>query len=328
MTVPEGLRSFASHALAGRCLRSVLPAVLALSIVAGPAQAEPVEVTDASGRAVVVEDRGRVVSVGGAVTEILYALGLEDRIVAVDTTSLYPPRALAEKPDVGYMRALSPEGLLSTEPSLILAEDGAGPPEATALLETASVPFALVPSRADAGGIADKIRFVSKAMGAEEAGEALAGAVAADLAVVREAVGRIESPAKVLFILSLANGRVMAAGEGTSAAAMIELAGAENALSGFSGFKPVNDEAVLEAAPEVIVMMARGDHAASLEEVRSHPALSHTPAARDGRIVAMDGLYLLGFGPRVAHAVRDLAAVIHPGHDLPELPVRAWATAQ
>ncbi len=301
-----------------------LAAALSFCASAGAGRADAAEITDAAGRTVAVEDVGKVVSVGGSVTEILYALGLENRIIAVDTTSLHPPRALAEKPNVGYMRALSPEGLLSTGPSLILAEEGSGPPEAIALLESSSVPFVLVPSQADAEGVADKIRFVARAMGVAKAGEEMADAVAADLAAVREATSHLGERAKALFVLSLANGRIMAAGEGTSAAAMIEMAGAENALQGFSGYKPVNDEAVLEAQPDVIVMMARGDHAATIQEVLSHPALSRTPAAADKRVIAMDGLYLLGFGPRIANAVHDLAAAIYPDAELPAVADHPW----
>ncbi len=80
-------------------------------------------------------DTSRIVSIGGAITEILYALGLEQRIVAVDSTSFYPPQALREKPNVGYMRQLSPEGVLGLNPSLILATEGAGPKETVAVLE-------------------------------------------------------------------------------------------------------------------------------------------------------------------------------------------------
>lgn len=93
----------------------------------GSCDADAITVEDATGRSVVISDASRIVSVGGAVTEILYALGLEQRVIAVDTTSLYPPRALAEKPNVGYMRQLSPEGVLALGPSLILAAEGSGP---------------------------------------------------------------------------------------------------------------------------------------------------------------------------------------------------------
>ena len=109
--------------------------------------AHAVTVRDAAGRNVEVKDASRIVSVGGAVTEILYALGLADRIVAVDTTSLFPAEALKQKPNVGYMRALSAEGVLGLNPSLVLAIDGAGPKETIAVLEAATVPLVRVPDR-------------------------------------------------------------------------------------------------------------------------------------------------------------------------------------
>lgn len=319
--------------------RTSLPAIFAATFAVplaaaaffGPltdiAGAAPVTITDAHGRAVEITDTGRVVSVGGSVTEILYALGLEDRIVAVDTTSVYPADALADKPNVGYLRALSPEGLLSTDPTLILAEDDAGPPEAVTILENASVPFVRVPGGTDATGVADKIRFIADVMGVSERGAEMADTIAADLAAVSDVIAQNDTRSKVLFILSLANGRVLAAGEGTSAAAIIEMAGAENALTGFSGYKQVNEEAIIEAAPEIVVMMARGDHAAGPDAVFAHPALTRTPAADHRRLVTMDGLYLLGFGPRIAHAVRDLSAMLYPDLPLPGLDNRPWAKA-
>src|SRR5690349_12078465 len=91
-------------------------------------------VVDAAGRKVEIADASRIVSIGGAVTEILYALGLKERIVAIDSTSLYPPDAAREKPSVGYMRALSAEGVLGLNPSLVLASEGSGPKETIAVL--------------------------------------------------------------------------------------------------------------------------------------------------------------------------------------------------
>ncbi len=133
---------------------------------------------DAVGREVTVADTSRIVSVGGAVTEILYALGLEDRIVAVDTTSLYPPRAMKEKPSVGYMRALSPEGVLGLAPTLVLASEGSGPKETVAVLEAAAVPYVHVPDHFTGEGIIEKVRLVATVAGAEERGTCLANAVA------------------------------------------------------------------------------------------------------------------------------------------------------
>src|SRR5499426_2306718 len=123
------------------------------ALAAAPTLADAVTVTDATGRSVAIRDASRIVSVGGAVTEILYALGLEQRVVAVDATSHYPPQALREKRSVGYFRALSPEGVLGLNPSLILAIEGAGPKQAMTVIEAAGIGFVSVPDRFTGEGI-------------------------------------------------------------------------------------------------------------------------------------------------------------------------------
>ena len=152
--------------------------VTALALAATLARAgcaDAVTVRDAGGRNVEVKDASRIVSVGGAVTEILYALGLSDRIVAVDTTSLFPAEALKQKPNVGYMRALSAEGVLGLNPSLVLAIEGAGPKETIAVLEAATVPLVRVPDRYTGDGIVEKIKLVADVAGEHDRGECLAG---------------------------------------------------------------------------------------------------------------------------------------------------------
>src|SRR5262249_26212068 len=119
-------------------------------------------------------DASRIVSIGGAVTEILYALGLEQRIVAVDSTSHYPTQALREKRSVGYFRQLSPEGVLGLNPSLILAIEGAGPKQAMTVIEASGVGFVSVPDRFTGEGIIEKIRVIATAAGVERRGECLA----------------------------------------------------------------------------------------------------------------------------------------------------------
>lgn len=269
-------------------------------------------------------DRSRVVSIGGSVTEILYALGLEAAIVGVDTTSLYPPAALATHPNVGYMRALSAEGVLSLSPTLILTEADAGPKEALTVLSKASVPLVSLPDDATAQGLADKIRAVGAAMAAQSQANKLANAVSQDLEQVRKATAGIGKAVSVLFILTASGGRIVAAGTDTTAHAMIELAGGRNAFAAAEGYKPASPEALLEGAPDVILTMDRPGHEATLKELMAHPALAGTPAVKNHRVLTMDGLYLLGFGPRTAHAVRDLAQALYPDRTLPELPARAW----
>nr|WP_235855917.1 ABC transporter substrate-binding protein [Mesobaculum littorinae] len=254
----------------------------------------------------------RIVSVGGSVTEIIAALGALDRVVARDTTSSYPPR-VEELPDVGYMRALSPEGVLSTRPDLVIAEEGSGPPETLEVLRAASVPFVEVPEGFDTEAVADKVRIVAATLGLDEAGEALVRDIDDRLTAARDSARAAtgDTPPRVLFILSIQGGRILAAGRDTAAAGIIDLAGGQNAVTAFAGYKPLTDEALAAAAPQVILMMDRsGDHAADDDALFAHPALTTTPAARTGSVVRMDGLLLLGFGPRTPDAVERLSEAL------------------
>lgn len=255
----------------------------------------------------------RIVALGGTVTEILYALGAGDRIVARDLTSSYPADALL-KPDVGYMRALSSEGILSQKPDLILSEDGAGPADVIGILKASEVPMVTIDTPPEGRAIAPKIEAVGAAVGLEEKAKALAAQVDADLAVLAKDVSDVgDKKKRVLFVLSTAGGRIMAAGKDTEAAAIIEMAGGINAAQDITGYKPLTDEAVIAAAPDVVLTMPRGSHAANPDEVFGFPAFQSTPAAASKSLISMDGLYLIGFGPRTPAAGRELAAKLYPG---------------
>ena len=219
--------------------------------IGSPAAAEGIVVHDARNRDVVIDNPARIVSIGGAITEILYALGFDDRVAGVDATSLYPADALRDKPNVGYMRQLSPEGVLGLNPSLVLAVQGSGPKETMDVLETAKVPLVLVPETFSEQGLLDKIRLVGHAMGADRRAECLTAAVADDLAHLRELRARVTKPVRVMFVMSLLNGRAMAAGEKTAANEIIRLAGAVNAIEGYDGYKTITDEAIVAAKPDV-----------------------------------------------------------------------------
>ncbi|WP_373456283.1 hemin ABC transporter substrate-binding protein [Rhizobium sp. L1K21] len=252
------------------------------------------------------KDAQRIVAVGGSVTEIVYALGEEGRLIGRDSTSIYPPEAL-KLPDTGYIRALSPEGILSLNPDLILSLEGAGPPDALETLKSAGVPFVEIPEGFDRDAIVRKIEAVGTALGVEAKAESLAAKVKTDLDRAMEAASAEGAKTRVLFILSLQNGRIMAAGRDTHADGIIKLAGGENVMASLSGYKPVSNEAVIEAAPDVILMMnGRGDHSLPDEAILANAAVSETPAGKAGRLIRMDGMYLLGFGPRTADAIATL----------------------
>jgi iron complex transport system substrate-binding protein len=264
---------------------------------------------------------GRVVSVGGAITEIAFALGAGPRIVAVDSTSRFPApvRAL---PQIGYMRALAPEGLISLRPDLLLMSEEAGPAQALAVLRAAGAPMAVVPDGPGGAGVVAKIRAVAAALGRD--GDALAATVEADWRALDAPIAGVR-PLRAVFVLSASRGAPLVSGGGTHADAMLRASGAENAATGFTGYRPLSAEAAAMLAPEAIVMMEHAlAEAGGIDQVLRIPALAVTPAGTARRVVAADGSYVLNFGPRAAHARRDLARMLHPRLALPELPARPW----
>lgn len=295
-------------------------AVAAAFAVLGTALAASINVRDATGRTVTIADPGRIVSIGGSVTEILYALGQEQRIAAVDVTSLYPANALKEKANVGYIRQLSPEGVLGLSPTLVLASEGAGPKEAVGVIEAAAVPFVHVPDHFTGEGIVEKIKLIAAATGQNSRGECLTRTVESDLAALAKIRANVTKPVRVVFILSFMNGRAMVAGKNTAADGIIRLAGAVNAVSDFEGYKVVSDEALIAAQPDSVLAMERSNYKLTADEAFAHAAFSVSPAARNKSFVSMEGLYLLGFGPRTAKAARDLAQSFYPSLETGKLP--------
>jgi len=284
--------------------RSLLGAVLVFGAASAAGAAEDGDV---------FADPSRIASIGGSLTEIVYALGQQEHLVARDSTSLYPQEAL-KLPDVGYMRQLSPEGVLSVNPSGILALQGSGPKEAVEVLKKASVPYVEVPETFDHEGILAKIRAVGKAFGVDDKAAALATEVDAKLKAAEQLTAAVKQRKRVLFILSMQGGKILASGGDTAADGIVKLAGGVNAIEGFTGYKQLSDEAAVTAAPDVILMMNHGI-AATDDELFGNAAISQTPAGVARKVIRMDGGYLLGFGPRTADAIHDLAVALY-GADL------------
>jgi iron complex transport system substrate-binding protein len=292
--------------------RTLALLLLAACLGTGETAAAGVTVHDARNRDVTIADPARIVSIGGAITEILYALGFEDRVAGVDTTSLYPAAALREKANVGYMRQLSAEGVLGLNPSLVLAMQGSGPKETIDVLEAAKVPLVMVPETFSEAGLLDKIKLVGHAMGADPRAECLTKVVAGDLAQLRELRARVTKPVRVMFVMSLLNGRAMVAGQKTAANEIINLSGAVNAIDSYDGYKIINDEAIVAAKPDVVLSIQRSSDSVDANAVYAHPAFAMTPVAANKTFISMEGLYLLGFGPRTAAAARDLSIKLYP----------------
>ncbi len=254
----------------------------------------------------------RILPLGGSVTEIVYALGQGERVVGVDASSVHP-EAATEKPSVGYYRQLSAEGVLSLNPDLILALEGTGPPAVLDQLRSANVQVEEIPDEPTVEGTRQKIRQVAELVGQADAGAELIADMERELETARALREQASSTPRVLFIYARGSGTMSVAGSGTSAESMIELAGAENALTGIDGFKPLTAEAVVNAEPDVLLLLDRGlDSVGGVDGLLEQPGVAMTPAGENRRVVAMDDLLLLGFGPRLGMAVRELTEKLHP----------------
>jgi iron complex transport system substrate-binding protein len=259
-------------------------------------------------------DTSRLVSIGGSLTEIIYALGEEGRLVARDQTAVYPEAAL-KLPDVGYMRQLAPEGVLSVNPTALLIIDGSGPKETLDVLIKGSVEIVTVPEGFSHDGIIEKVRVVGKALGVDAKAEELATKLDAELKAAEAITANVPERKRVLFILSMRDGKVMASGSDTAADGIIKLAGGVNAVEGYSGYKALTDEAIVTAKPDVILMMSReGGHVITDDVLFAQSGIAMTPAAANKAIVRIDGAYALGFGPRTASAITDLATSLYGEH--------------
>lgn len=301
-----------------------LLAVLAAGSIATSAVAA--DLTDKAGKPISPADPARIVSIGGAITEIIYRLGMERGIVAVDTTSLFPAAALKTHPNVGYMRALSAEGILSMRPTLIVADAAAGPPPVFRQLNAAGARVVILRDDPSPAGVVYKFRAIGRLVGKAPLGDRLAATFQDDMRRLSSAIARAKGKPRVLFLLSVGRGALLVAGRKTSADAIIRLAGGVNAVQGYDRYKPLSPEAAIAARPDVILTVTRTEKAlGGIAKIAARREFAPTPAGQQGRVVAMDGLYLLGFGPRTPMAVRDLARKLHPGLSLPSL---ASATAE
>ncbi len=246
-------------------------------------------------------DASRIAVAGGSITEILYFLGAEAQIVGVDTTSTFPSAA-REFPSIGYVRNLSAEGLLSISPKLVLGEEDMGPPNVVAQIAKTGMPIISIPEVRSAIGILDKVRCVAAILGLSQRADALIAEQLISL-VDELATPRLHaqpSP-RIALLLDTNGGSLVAAGQDTAGNGIIEMAGARNMFSNFSGWKPVSVEAILNGAPEFVVvstMSSRGD-------ASTPPHLRASPLG--DRLIAMDAMVLLGFGPRTLGAALQLA---------------------
>lgn len=248
----------------------------------------------------------RIVSIGGDVTEIVYALGAEQQLIARDSTSLHPQAATA-LPDVGYMRQLNAEGILSLKPSLVIASELSQPSLVLKQIADSGTKVILVPAQPTLESIPQKIAVIAQALNKETEGKALTERYQQQIGSLKKS----ELPVKALFILSHGGMSAMAAGKNTPADTVIRAAGMQNAMPDVVRYQPLSQEGVIASAPDLILVSAAGVKGLGGEEkIWQLPGLALTPAGKQRRLVVVDDMAMLGFTletPALLNTLRQAA---------------------
>ncbi|WP_051717566.1 heme/hemin ABC transporter substrate-binding protein [Streptomyces sp. NRRL F-5727] len=269
----------------------------------------PVTVASADGRKVTVGSADRIVPLSGSLSEIVFTLGLGDRVVARDVTATF--EQAAELPVVTRAHDVSAESVLSLRPTLVLAESTTGPAEAIAQIRDAGVPLVVVPAAEDLDDVGSRIDDVAAALGVPAAGTELRERTAERLDAVRQKIpARAEKP-RVAFLYVRGSAAVyLLGGAGSGASSLLEAAGAVDAgkESGLTkDFTPVTSEALAAAAPDAILVMTKGlQSVGGVDGLVRIPGVAETPAGADRRVVSVDDGVLLNYGPRTDQVLASL----------------------
>lgn len=249
----------------------------------------------------------RIVSADGVTTETLFALGAGHLIVARDSGSTYPPEA-TELPDIGMGHQLNPEAILSHRPTVVIGRDRPMSQPAFHVLESTGLPVLRLASDPGIETARENIRKLATYTGTQERGNALIAALDRDLqSLAEKQAARRPEDAPPILVVYLRPNATLLMGEDSNAVALARLAGARSAIPGIEGYKPLNAEAVVAAAPEILLCYKDGlDSVGGLDALYGQPGISETPAARNQRVIAMDDLLLGGFGPRTGEALLEL----------------------
>lgn len=254
------------------------------------------------------KDPSRIAIAGGSITEILYFLGEESRIIATDLTSTFPDEAQSF-PSVGYVRGLSAEGILSLKPTLVLGEQDMGPEEVVKQLQKTSIDIRKIPELQSANGITEKINCVASVIGKSiEAQAIIELELGPQLKSLRQIAEKDSAEGNFAILLMISEGSPIVAGLNTSGHHLLLMSGRHNAFTEFDGWKPVSLEAIAATNPDYIIIADRRRGANNVaNSVKNNPAIRLTTAAKDDQIHMIDGMALLGFGPRTLDVALRLA---------------------
>ncbi|MFD7510897.1 hemin ABC transporter substrate-binding protein [Streptomyces sp. NPDC059853] len=281
-----------------------------------PSPALPATVASADGAEVTVESAERIIPLSGSIAEIVYTLRLGDRVVGRDVTATF--EEADGVPVVTRGHEVSAESVLSLHPDVVLAESTTGPAEAIDQIRGAGVPVVVLDAAKELGDVATRITDVAAALGVPEAGERLNERTGQRIDAVRSAVPAHGEPPRVAFLYLRGTASVyLIGGAGSGASSLIEAAGGVDAgkESGLEkDFTPLTSEALVSAAPDVILVMTKGlDSVGGIDGLLEIPGIGQTPAGQNRRVADIGDGVLLNYGPRTDRVLADLAAQIHVG---------------
>jgi iron complex transport system substrate-binding protein len=274
----------------------------------------PVTVTDKDGKSVTVKDVSRIIPLNGDIAEVVWALGLGENVVGTDTSATYPDAAKALQ-KIGYQRTLSAEGILSLNPSVIIGNEGAGPPEVIEQIRSIGVPVVIIKSTTSLDEVGTKIRAVARALGVPNRGDLVAKTTEQEIADAKALAAKATSQPKVMFLYLRGATVQHIMGKGSGADSLIVTAkGADvGADAGIQGSKPITPEALVAAQPDVYLVLTAGlQSVGGVDGLAAIPGIAQTPAGQAKRVIDMDDQYLLGLGPRAGLALMELVKKLHP----------------
>ncbi|GFN23909.1 ABC transporter substrate-binding protein [Thermanaeromonas sp. C210] len=271
----------------------------------------PLTVADDMGRTVTLESRPeRLVSLSPGNTEILFALGLGDKVVGVDDYSDYPPKA-AEVPKVGGFSNPNVEKIVALQPDLVLATNMHE--QAVRRLEEVGIPVAVV-SPKTVEGVLESIEWIGKMTGAGEGAARLVADLRGRMQKVEAVVKEIPREKRPWVYYEVYSDPLMTAGPQTLIGQLIELAGGRNiAYDAQADYPEFSVEAIIERNPEVIIFPQwHGSESLTVEQVKSRNGWQQVRAIKNNRVFGVDANIISRPGPRIVEALEVLAKIIHP----------------
>jgi len=278
------------------------------------ASAFPVTLTDDEGTSVTIPaEPHRIVSLTPGTTEILFALGIGDRVLATDSASDFPAAAV-QLPDVAAFGTVDAEKIVGLEADLVIAGgNGYTPPDGVTKLRSLEIPV-LVVYAATVAGVSDDVELVATAVGRTAKGTEVAAAMRADIAALAAAAASLSKP-RTFYEVDATN-QIYGPADDSFLAEMVELAGGSPVTSGSANTFEISLERLIAVDPEVIIL---GDAAfgTTADAVAERPSWSVMTAVRTGAVRVADDKLITRPGPRLAQGLRSLILAIHPGAALP-----------